>query len=115
MKLNNCKNIIKITSAPVTPATLSGPTTLCPLASGNYTSSSVVNATSYIWSTTGGLIIVSGQGTTSAVIKAPAGFSSGNRQGTAKAGSDNGARFPAPGDEEHWLSGSDYPRRRSLY
>ena len=76
--LNNCKNIIKITSAPVTPATLSGPTTLCPLASGNYTSSSVVNATSYIWSTTGGLIIVSGQGTTSAVIKAPAGFSSGN-------------------------------------
>ena len=75
---NICMNIVLITAAPTIPATISGPATLCPLASGNYTASSVINATSYIWSATGGLIISSGQGTISVVVSAPAGFAGGS-------------------------------------
>ena len=75
---NTSKSVPKLTTAPATPGTISGPETRCPSSTSTYSISAVTNALSYTWSVTGtGLSITSGQGTTSAVISAAAGFISG--------------------------------------
>ena len=73
-----CMMIIQITSIPAMPSGIAGPATLCPLTNGNYTASNVINATSYIWSATGGLSVISGQGSASVIVRAPAGFAGGS-------------------------------------
>ncbi len=75
---NSCINLVLISVKPNTPGNISGPSTLCPLASGNFSIAAVPNASSYIWSGSGGLSIISGQGTIAVVVKAPLGFVSGN-------------------------------------
>ena len=75
---DRCLNVPRITVKPAKPGPITGPITLCPLSNGTYSIQPVPNATSYIWSTTGGLNIVSGQGTTSIIVTAPAGFANGS-------------------------------------
>ena len=75
---NTCLSIPRLTLAPAAPGTISGPFSLCPLTSATYSIVAVANATSYIWSTTGGLIIVSGQGSIAIVVSSPAGFANGS-------------------------------------
>ncbi len=72
-----CLNVPRLTEKPSKPGPITGPVSLCPLTDGTYAISPVAGATSYIWSTTGGLVIVSGQGSTLIVVSAPAGFTSG--------------------------------------
>ena len=75
---NSCMNIVLISVKPNIPGNINGPSTLCPLASGNFSIAPVPNASSYVWSGTGGLSIISGQGTIAVVVKAPLGFSRGS-------------------------------------
>ncbi len=73
-----CKNVVLITASPVTPVSVTGPSSLCPNTSANYSIAAVTNATSYTWSISGQLTILSGQGTTSVVVKALPGFTGGS-------------------------------------
>ena len=71
-------NIMLLTVRPNTPGSINGSTLLCPNTQAAYSISSITNATIYVWTSSGGSSIVSGQGTTSVVVKAPSGFSSGS-------------------------------------
>ena len=73
---SSCKNVPVLISAPSNPV-ISGPSFICPNTNATYTATAT-NATSYNWTTTGGLIISSGQGTSTVVVSAPAGFSYGS-------------------------------------
>ena len=73
-----CLSVPRITSTPARPGPITGPVILCPLSDGTYSINAVPGATSYIWSTTGGLTILSGQGTTSIIVHAPSGFATGS-------------------------------------
>ncbi len=75
---NSCMNVIKLTAAPATPVSITGSSTACPLTNVNYSIAPVLNASSYAWTASGGILIISGQGTTAVVVSIPAGFTSGN-------------------------------------
>jgi hypothetical protein len=74
---SSCLNIIRINKKPNTPSGISGTTSVCPLTTANYFINSVTQASSYQWSSSGGIVIISGQGTTSIVVRIPAGFNNG--------------------------------------
>jgi len=74
---SKCLSIPKLTEKPKTPRRAVGPNTLCAGTCGVYTIPPVAKATSYLWTTTGGLTIQSGQGTTTVTVCAPVGFTSG--------------------------------------
>jgi hypothetical protein len=59
----SCKNISLIIAKPYTPGNISGATVLCPNINATYSVPIVSNATSYEWTTSGNISIVSGQGT----------------------------------------------------
>ena len=71
-----CKNITRISQAPVTPGIITGPSSLCSNQTATYSIAPVPTATSYLWSEDN-LIILSGQGTTSVTVQAEPGFGSG--------------------------------------
>ncbi len=71
-------NVVKISKKPHTPGSIFGPSTICPLTTGNYFINPVLEASGYQWLVSGGLVIVSGQGTNSIVVNAQAGFIDGN-------------------------------------
>ena len=75
---SSCKNIIQLNKEPKTPGSVVGPKTICPLSTGIYMIALVKDASSYTWSGTDGLTIISGQGTNTVTVKAPAGFTAGN-------------------------------------
>jgi hypothetical protein len=79
-----CMNLKRITAMPGIPLHISGPNPLCPGQTATYSIASVLWATSYEWTVTGGLILNSGQGTTSISVTAPAGFISGTISVKAK-------------------------------
>ncbi len=62
---------------PLTPGTISGPTTVCAGQSGVFSVQQVANVTSYTWSAPIGATIT-GQGTNTVTITMPAGFTVGN-------------------------------------
>ena len=72
-----CKNITLVSAYPATPASISGPTELCPNGSGNYSTPVIPNADSYEWTASGGLTVTSGQGSTNVVITASSSFTNG--------------------------------------
>jgi hypothetical protein len=74
---SSCLLVPRLTSAPSQPGAMTGPLSLCPLTSATYSVAPVSRATSYEWQVNNGLAIVSGQGSPSVVISAPAGFVSG--------------------------------------
>jgi hypothetical protein len=55
---------IKFITAPSTPGSISGSSSVCKSQTKSYSVGSVSNATSYLWTVTGGATIISGQGTT---------------------------------------------------
>ena len=73
----NCMNVILLKKKPATPGPIAGSVSLCPSSSGIYSIAAVQFASSYIWTGNNGLVIVSGQGTTTIVVSAPAGFNDG--------------------------------------
>ena len=73
-----CKNVVLITKTPNTPGNITGPATLCPNQTATYSIVAVANATSYLWQISGNLSILSGQGTTSVVVKALSNFTGGS-------------------------------------
>ena len=81
---NVCLNIPRINSMPSTPGNISGPVSLCPGQTATYSINPVSGATAYQWTGTGGLIINSGNGTTSISVTAPPGFVSGSIKVNAK-------------------------------
>jgi hypothetical protein len=105
---NTCKTITLIQTAPTTPGTISGPSNLCPLATGTFSITSVANATNYIWTVSANLSITSGQGTTSIVVSALSGFTTsgtvnvvasncvGNSSIRSKTITGGGTALPAP-------------------
>ncbi len=74
---NVCMNVVLIGAAPATPASITGNSNICPLTNVSYSIAPVLNASSYAWTANNGMIIISGQGTTSIVVSVPAGFSNG--------------------------------------
>jgi len=73
-----CKNVLLVTAKPTTPGTISGPATLCKNATGTYSISPIAGATSYTWSINNGGSIISGQGTTTVVVKTPSNWNGGD-------------------------------------
>ena len=70
--------LIVPSAPPPTPGTISGANNICSVGNSIYSIAPVSNATGYNWTITGtGLSIVSGQNTTSIVVAAAAGFTSG--------------------------------------
>ena len=65
-------------SKPGTPGAITGSTDICQGSTQFYSIAPVPTANSYTWSTTGGFIIVSGQGTTTVEVSAPIGVTSGD-------------------------------------
>ncbi len=74
----SCKNVVMIKKKPKTPLDINGSVSLCPSTDGSYSIAPVAGASGYIWSGQNGLQIISGQGTTSVVVRAPAGFNGGD-------------------------------------
>jgi len=73
---------ITVSTAPATPGSISGTTTLCSGATGNvYSITAVSGATSYTWTVPAGATITAGQGTVSATVSM--GSTSGNITVTA--------------------------------
>ncbi|MBP7269721.1 MAG: T9SS type A sorting domain-containing protein, partial [Bacteroidia bacterium] len=68
---------INLSVAPGIPGTISGPASICPGSSSTYVIGPVPGAVSYLWSTTGSGISVSGSGT-SATVSTTSGFTSGS-------------------------------------
>ena len=75
---NVCLNVLLITTKPVTPGLITGPSSLCPNATATYSIVAIPNATTYTWSFSGNLQILSGQGTTSIVAKALSNWNGGS-------------------------------------
>ena len=75
---NVCFNVLLITTKPVTPGIITGPSSLCPNETATYSIVSIPNATSYTWSFSGNLQILSGQGSTSIVAKALSNWNGGS-------------------------------------
>ena len=67
---NTCLNVVLITTKPVTPGIITGPSSLCPNETATYFIASVSKASSYLWAYSGNIQILSGQVTTSIVVKA---------------------------------------------
>lgn len=67
---STCLNVVLITTKPVTPGIITGPSSLCLNETATYFIASVSKASSYLWSYSGNIQILSGQGTTSIVVKA---------------------------------------------
>ncbi|HEX5002661.1 MAG TPA: T9SS type A sorting domain-containing protein [Bacteroidia bacterium] len=67
----------KIRGSVSTPGPITGPVVACANGSENYSISAVAGAGVYNWSTTGGIVINSGNGTTGVNVTFPAGFSTG--------------------------------------
>ena len=73
------KTISSITAPPAIPGSISGPVTACSAGDYTYSIAAVAGATSYLWTVTGtGATIISGQGTTSIVVRATSSFRSGS-------------------------------------
>ena len=79
-----CKSLPLSTVAPAIPGTITGPVALCSPNCTTYSIPAVPNATSYVWTTTGGLVINSGLGTTSISVCASPGFANGRVEVSAK-------------------------------
>ena len=73
-----CMLVSHITKVPRTPGKITGPVSFCPNQTATYSIAAVPNATSYLWTTTGNLSIISGQGTASVVVKAASNFNGGS-------------------------------------
>jgi len=80
----SCLNVLKAKDKPATPSSIFGPNDICAGQTVAYTISSVPNTSSYVWSVNNGMLIMSGQGTTSITVKAPAGFTGGTIKVYAK-------------------------------
>jgi hypothetical protein len=74
-----CINVPVVTVNPSQPTSISGPVYLCPGTQGTFSTSSG-NAASYTWTVTGGLTIISGQGSNSVIVNAPSNFGQGSIQ-----------------------------------
>jgi len=74
---NACKNLIAYKKKPATPGNIAGPSTLCLNETATYSIAPVPNATSYSWKVEGNISILSGQGTTSIVVKSAANWNHG--------------------------------------
>jgi hypothetical protein len=70
-----CKKIRGTVSAP---GPISGNAVACGGTSGNYSTTAVAGAVTYNWTATGGIIINSGNGTTSVNVTFPSGFTQGS-------------------------------------
>jgi hypothetical protein len=77
--INFCKNIIKIKKPPVSPGLIYGPSVVCSNSSTTavFSVTAVAQATSYIWNVSGGMSILSGQGSGVITVQFPQGFTSG--------------------------------------
>lgn len=75
---NACLNVLYLNSKPNTPGIISGPSTVCPNANTTYSIAPVPKASSYEWTTSGNIQILSGQGTTSVTVKALSNFNGGS-------------------------------------
>ena len=71
-----CMNIILVNKKPNTPGIITGLATLCPNQIGNYSIVAIEGATNYMWNGEN-VTIISGQGTTTVVIKVNANFKDG--------------------------------------
>jgi hypothetical protein len=80
---SSCINVSYINSKPNTPQVTIKPPNHCPDAILDYAVGQIPLATNYTWTSTGGLTIVSGQGTSAVQVKAPSGFTSGQISITA--------------------------------
>jgi hypothetical protein len=69
-----CKKIRGTVSAP---GPISGNTVACGSTSGNYSTTAVAGAVTYNWTATGGIVINSGNGTTTVNVSFPSGFTQG--------------------------------------
>lgn len=74
---NSGSRCISISTAPVIPGAISGPSSLCPGSGSTYSISAVPGAVSYIWSASGTGLSVIGSGT-SATVASTSGFTSGS-------------------------------------
>jgi hypothetical protein len=72
-----CKNLVRIKQLPPDIASVSGPASICPQTMVTYFVPANATSTSYTWTVTSGLTIVSGQGSSSIVVLADPQFVSG--------------------------------------
>jgi hypothetical protein len=79
-----CLNVLKASNSPASPTSIFGPAAHCANQTATYSISAVAYASSYVWTVNNGMQILSGQGTTSVQVKAPAGFSGGTVKVYAK-------------------------------
>lgn len=74
----NCIAVPLSTAKPNSPAAITGSSEICIGTTETYSITPIAGATQYIWTAGGGLLIVSGQGTTSIEVSAPVGSSNGD-------------------------------------
>jgi hypothetical protein len=76
---NTCMNLFKVSKSSATPSVINGPSNICTNSASvvTYSISPVINSTSYSWNVSGGMTILSGQGSTSINVQIPAGFTNG--------------------------------------
>jgi len=79
-----CLNVLKAKDKPATPSSIFGPNDICAGQTVTYMISAVPNTSSYVWTVNNGMQIMSGQGTTTITVKAPAGFTGGTVKVYAK-------------------------------
>ena len=63
---------------PTSPVTINGPASICKGNNATYSIAAVMFANSYTWVASGGIIITSGQGTTTITVSTPSTFSNGS-------------------------------------
>lgn len=73
---STCMNLILVTKKPFTPGGISGPVSVCPNQTATFTITPIPEASGYLWDEDH-LTILSGQGTSTVVVKADAGFNNG--------------------------------------
>jgi hypothetical protein len=81
---STCMNVLKGSDHPSSPSSIFGPATICANQTATYSISAVPMTSSYVWTVNNGMQILSGQGTTSIVVKAPIGFAGGTIKVLAK-------------------------------
>ncbi len=69
-----CLNVIRLEKHPSTPGTINGPALICPGQTAVYSTPLIGSATQYQWTSNGGLVIISGQGTNTITVSAPSNF-----------------------------------------
>ncbi len=73
-----CKNISLVNKKPHTPGSVSGPAALCPDITTTYSTPLVSTATGYLWTVTGNISILSGQGINSITVKTASNWNGGS-------------------------------------